>query len=220
MKALLLCAGRGERLRPLTDRRPKPLIEVGGRALVEHHLFALARAGVGEVIVNLAYKGRMIERTLGSGSRYGVTIRYSREGDVPLNSGGAVAHARSLLGRQPFLVVNSDIYTDYPLDTLVSQPVRAAHLVLVDNPEHNPEGDFALAGDEVSNRGAQTLTFAGIAVYHPDLAPPQSQPRFSIVPALRAAADRGDVSGEHYRGRWLDVGTPERLEQARQIAAS
>ena len=176
------------------------------------------RRDFSDVVVNLSYKGRMIESTLGTGSRYGLNIAYSREGRKPLDSGGAVAHARRLLGDEPFAVVNGDVFTDFPLATLRSRRVDAAHLVLVPSPPHNVDGDFGLEDGRVCNDAETRLTYAGIAVYHPMLADGASARRFSIVPALRKAAEQHRVTGERFDGLWIDVGTEERLAAARAAA--
>ncbi|NLB59287.1 MAG: nucleotidyltransferase family protein [Gammaproteobacteria bacterium] len=224
MKALIFAAGRGERMRPLTDTTPKPLLETGGRPLIAWHLERLAAAGITEVVVNTSWLAKQFPAALGDGSRWGLSIHYSSEGDVPLETGGGMWHARSVLGNDPFIAVNGDVWTDYDFGRLPRQPPGDAHLVLVDNPEHNPEGDFALAGDGiVRNDGAQRLTFAGIGVYRASLfddwrrvigdtpGSREDPPRFRLAPLLRAAIAEGQVTGEHHRGRWTDVGTPERL---------
>lgn len=226
MKAMLLAAGRGERLRPLTDHCPKPLIEVGGEPLAARLLGQLAAAGVEEVVVNLAWLGDRIRAALGDGSRFGVPIRYSPEPPGALETGGAIRAALGLLGPAPFLVVNGDLWTDYPFERLPPAPAGQAHLVLVDNPEHRPGGDFALEservrlpGDPSASPGAACLTFAGIGVYRPELFAGARPSRFALAPLLRAAIAAGAVSGEHYRGRWYDCGTPERLRAARRDCA-
>ena len=224
MKALIFAAGLGERMRPLTDTTPKPLLEAGGRPLIAWHLERLAAAGITEVVVNTSWLARQFPAALGDGSRWGLSIHYSSEGDVPLETGGGMWHARNVLGNDPFIAVNGDVWTDYDFARLPRQPPGDAHLVLVDNPEHNPEGDFALAGDGiVRNDGAQRLTFAGIGVYRASLfddwrrvigdtpGSREDPPRFRLAPLLRAAIAEGQVTGEHHRGRWTDVGTPERL---------
>ena len=211
-------------MRPLTDTTPKPLLEAGGRPLIAWHLERLAAAGIREVVVNTSWLARQFPAALGDGSRWGLSIHYSSEGDVPLETGGGMWHARNVLGNDPFIAVNGDVWTDYDFARLPRQPPGDAHLVLVDNPEHNPEGDFALAGDGiVRNDGAQRLTFAGIGVYRASLfddwrrvigdtpGSREDPPRFRLAPLLRAAIAEGQVTGEHHRGRWTDVGTPERL---------
>jgi len=216
-KVMLLAAGRGERMRPLTDHTPKALLKAGGCPLIEHHLRRLGGAGFTDIIVNHAYLGGQIEAALGDGRRYGVDITYSAEGPRGLETGGGIFHALALLGDAPFIVVNADVFTDYPFERLTHRlngPL--AHLILVDNPPHHPGGDFALQGERVLNHGAARYTFSGIGVYHPDLfraGPPGAYP---LAPLLRRACDQGQISGEHYSGDWVDVGTPDRLQQLDQ----
>jgi MurNAc alpha-1-phosphate uridylyltransferase len=208
--AMILAAGRGERMRPLTDHTPKPLLEAGGRPLIGHHLAALARAGVREVVVNHAHLGAQIEQALGDGAAYGLRIRYSPE-EVALETGGGIFRALPLLGPDPFIVVNGDVWTDFDPARLRLADADLAHLVLVDNPAHHPAGDFVLAGDRVREDGGPRLTFSGVGVYRPALFDGCAPGRFPLAPLLRAAIAVGRVSGEHHRGRWVDVGTPERL---------
>lgn len=211
MKAMILAAGRGERMRPLTDETPKPLLPVGGRPLIEHHLLALAQAGIGEVVINHAHLGERIEAALGDGSSYGLSIQYSPEGTA-LDTAGGIKHALPLLGDAPFIVVNGDVWTDYPFHRLPARPAGLAHLVLVDNPEANPEGDFVLEGTHVRDGHGPRLTFSGIGVYHPALFDETPAGAFPLAPLLRRAMVAMAVTGEHYSGRWVDVGTPERLQ--------
>ncbi len=219
MRAMILAAGRGERLRPITDRLPKPLVPVGGRPLIEHHLHALARAGFREVVVNLAHLGAQIRASLGDGARFGLVIRYSDEGGRGLETGGGIHRALPLLGDEPFLVVNADIYTDYPFAPPPLAEGDLAHLVLVDNPTHHPRGDFRLdENGRVHAHGGPRLTFAGIGVYRPELFRRCQGGAFPLAPLLREAMAAGRVSGEHYCGRWVDVGTRERLEEANRLA--
>jgi len=208
--AMILAAGRGERMRPLTDHTPKPLLEAGGRPLIGHHLAALARAGVREVVVNHAHLGAQIESALGDGGAYGLRIRYSPE-EVALETGGGIFRALPLLGPDPFIVVNGDVWTDFDLARLRLAGTDLAHLVLVHNPPHHAAGDFVLDGDRVRDGGGPRLTFSGIGVYRPALFDGCAPGRFPVAPLLRAAMAAGRVSGEHHRGRWVDVGTPERL---------
>lgn len=211
---MLLAAGRGERMRPLTDHTPKALLKVGGQTLIEHHLRRLGAAGLTDVIVNHAYLGGQIEAALGDGRRYGVTITYSAEGPRGLETGGGIFHALSLLGTAPFIVVNADVYTDYPFERLARPLERSlAHLVMVDNPPHHPGGDFALQGERAVNHGRPQLTFSGIGLYHPDLFRAGGPGAYPLAPILRRACDEGAVTGEHYQGDWVDVGTPERLKR-------
>lgn len=214
MKAMILAAGRGVRMRPLTDTTPKSLLAVGGKPLIVWQLEKLARAGISEVVINHAHLGHMIEAALGDGSRFGVSIRYSPEREA-LETAGGVALALPLLGRQPFLLVNADIYVDYDFSGLVGLDLHdhLAHLVLVDNPSEHPRGDFALVAERVRETGERLLTFSGIGVYAPRLfggiAPGT---KAALAPLLRQAMAAERVSGEHYRGRWHDIGTAGRLQ--------
>ncbi len=217
MKAMILAAGRGERMRPLTDATPKALLKVGGKYLIEYHLLALAAAGIREVVINYAHLGEQFEPALGDGSRYGVSITYSPEGESGLETGGGIFNALPLLGEDPFMVINADIWIDYPFQNLLQHPSGQAHLVLVPNPSQHPQGDFALQGDRVLAQGLSEaevcLTFSGIGVYHPALFAQCQAGTFPLAPLLRTAMQKGQVSGEHYKGSWFDVGTPERLQQ-------
>ena len=208
MKVLLLAAGRGERMRPLTDDLPKPLIEVAGKPLIVHLIERLVAGGLRELVVNHAWHGARIEAALGDGARFGAHIVYSPEPPGALETGGAMRRALALLGAGPFIAVNADLWTDFAFAALPRDPSGLAHLVLVDNPPHHARGDFALdAGGRVHNDGPARLTFAGIGVYRPELVADRADGRFSVVPLLRAACDAGRVSGEHFRGEWCDVGT-------------
>lgn len=211
MKAMILAAGRGERMRPLTDSTPKPLLRAGDRALIEYHIEALAQAGIRELVINHAHLGDQIEAYLGDGSRYGVSIAYSVE-ETALETGGGIFQALPLLGEGPFLVVNGDVWTDYSFGHLLEQPVDLAHLVLVDNPRHHERGDFVLAGGRVHDREGARLTFSGIGLYRAELFTGCTPGAFKLAPLLREAMAAGRVSGEHYRGQWLDIGTPQRLQ--------
>jgi len=213
--AMILAAGRGERMRPLTDRTPKPLLPVAGKPLIEYHLEALAAAGVEEVVINLSWLGEQIPPALGQGERWGLRIRYSHEGPVALETAGGIRRALDLLGDGPFLVINGDVWTDYPLARL-SEPEGLAHLVLVDNPPHHEQGDFVLDGGAVRAGDGVKLTFSGIGVYRPQLFAGLPDGPAKLAPILREAMARGAVSGEHYRGRWIDVGTPARLAELDQ----
>lgn len=219
MKAMILAAGRGERLRPLTDRLPKPLIEAGGKPLIVWHLERLARAGVAEVVINLAHLGGMVREAVGDGDRFGLAIHYSDEPPGALETGGGILAALPLLGDEPFLVVNGDCWTDLDPGTLSLSARDLAHLALVDNPAHNPSGDFALAAGRVRNTGSPMLTYAGVAVLHPDLFRDCRPGCFPLAPLLRQAADAGRAGGTHHAGTWFDVGTPERLEALRAYLA-
>jgi len=221
MKAMILAAGLGTRMRPLTDHCPKPLLDVAGKPLIVRHIERLAAAGFRELVINTAHLGQMIEEALGDGATWGVHIQYSRE-PQPLETAGGILKALPLLGDAPFLVINGDIWTDFPLATL-QQGLPAdvlAHLVLVDNPDHHPQGDFALCNGRVQPRSAaQGLTFSGLSVLSPALFAAwltRAGEAFPLREVLLPAMQRGAVCGEHYKGYWLDVGTPQRLEQLAQ----
>jgi N-acetyl-alpha-D-muramate 1-phosphate uridylyltransferase len=223
MKALVLAAGLGERMRPLTNTTPKPLLIAGGKPLILWHLEKLAAIGVSDVVVNTSWLADQFPQQLGDGSRWGLRLHYSYEGATPLETGGGMCNALTLLGDGPFLALNGDIWTDYDFGRLPREPRGDAHLVLVDNPPQHPHGDFALHDGLVASEGEPRLTFAGIGLYRPALfdgwrdiignAPGVDElpPRFKLAPLLRAAMARGAVTGEHHRGRWTDVGTPARL---------
>ncbi len=225
MKALVFAAGLGERMRPLTDHTPKPLLEAGGRPLIAWHLQKLAAIGVRDVVLNTSWLAPRFPEVLGDGARWGLRLRYAHEGDTPLETGGGMLHALPLLGEAPFIAVNGDIWTDFDFARLPREPAGDAHLVLVDNPDHHPEGDFVLDADgRLHAEGGPRLTFAGIGVYRPSLfegwrsavgdAPGANEepPRFRLAPVLRAAMARGRIEGRHHAGRWTDVGTPQRLD--------
>jgi MurNAc alpha-1-phosphate uridylyltransferase len=210
---MILAAGRGERMRPLTDHTPKPLLPVAGKPLIVWHIERLALAGIRELVINHAHLGHLIEQALGDGGRWGVRIRYSPEGEGrALETGGGIYKALPLLGEQPFLVVNGDIWCDVDYADLALDGEDLAHLVLVANPAHNPGGDFHLdAAGQVHADGQPRLTFSGIGVYAPALFDGCSPGAFPLAPLLRAAMAAGRVSGRRHEGRWVDVGTPQRL---------
>jgi N-acetyl-alpha-D-muramate 1-phosphate uridylyltransferase len=242
MKALIFAAGLGERMRPLTDNTPKPLLAVGGKPLIVWHLEKLAAIGIRDVVINTSWLAKQFPETLGDGSAFGLHLAYTYEGPTPLETGGGMWHALPLLGREriseePFIAINGDIWTDYDFAKLPREPKGDAHLVMVDNPEHNPRGDFTLLRNGQLSSGTphpediaatgdagMRLTFAGIGVYRPSLfddwrrivgdAPGarEKQPRFKLAPLLRAAMGRGAVTGERHSSHWTDVGTPDRLE--------
>ncbi|TXH65585.1 MAG: nucleotidyltransferase family protein [Lysobacteraceae bacterium] len=238
MKALILAAGLGERMRPLTDTTAKPLLRVGGKPLIAWHLEKLAAIGVREVVINTSWHAEQFPQILGDGARWGLRLHYSFEGPTPLETGGGIWHALRLLGGKPFLAVNGDIWTDFDFARLPREPRGEAHLILIDNPAHNPNGDFTLmhtggavqssppSAEDIARLGdpGRRLTFAGIGIYRPSLfsdwrqiigdAPGahETPPRFKLAPLLRAAMAMHAVTGEHHRGKWTDVGTPKRLE--------
>ncbi|MEH6470089.1 MAG: nucleotidyltransferase family protein [Halopseudomonas sp.] len=213
MKAMILAAGLGTRMRPLTDHCPKPLLVVAGKPLIVHHFERLAQAGIDQLVVNVSHLAERIEAEIGDGSRWGVSIQYSREAE-PLETAGGLLQALPLLREaddRPFLVVNGDVWCDYPFACLPTVITGQAHLLLVDNPAHHPQGDFGLCQEIVSADAQTKLTFSGISLLRPSLfdrCSPGAQP---LAPLLYQAIDRGLVTGEHYRGSWVDVGTPQRL---------
>ena len=220
MRAMILAAGRGQRMRPLTDNTPKPLLKVGGKALIEWHIERLAKAGFKELVINHAYLGEQIEDALGDGARWDIEIHYSAE-KIALETAGGIANALHLLGESPFLVVNGDVFTEINFSNLQLTDASLAHLVLVSNPSQHPQGDFALNGREVKLQGKSMLTFSGVGVYHPDLFKDvvRGKPA-KLAPLLKTAMERGLVSGEHYQGVWHDIGTPERLEKINTMLLS
>lgn len=227
MKALIFAAGLGERMRPLTDHTPKPLLVAGGVRLIEWHLQRLAALGIGEVVINTSWLAEQFPQQLGDGQRWGLQISYLFEGETPLETGGGMLNALPTLGTAPFLAVNGDIWSDFDFARLPREPEGDAHLVMVDNPAHHPQGDFVLdhAGRLHAPAQGDRLTFAGIGIYRPVLlrdwrgiigaaaGSDASPPRFRILPLLKAAMARGAISAEHHQGRWTDVGSPQRLQQ-------
>lgn len=223
MDVLILAAGRGERMRPLTDRTPKPLLSAGGTTLIERQVEHLVAAGHDRLVINLAHLGGQIAATLGDGSRYGAHITYSPEPPGALDTGGGIVQALEFLRGDCFAVVNADIWTDFPYREMPPAIRGAAWLVLVENPPHNPQGDFRLHHGLVQPAqppGRRTLTFAGIGVYRRSLFDGCVPGRYPLLPILSAAVARGDVEGLHYRGAWTDIGTPERLEALRSAVTA
>lgn len=230
LSAMILAAGRGERMRPLTDHRPKPLLQAGGAPLIVWHLRRLAAAGIREIVINHAHLGYMIEAELADGRQWGLNIRYSAETEA-LETAGGIVKALPLLGAEPFLVINGDVFTDWPLTrahTLRQQMQYAglrAWCVLIDNPEHNPQGDFGLHSGLLQNTSARRFTYAGIGLFDPSLfAGCVAGEKAKLAPLLRAAADQRRAGAEHFGGQWVDVGTPQRLAELdqtlRQAASS
>lgn len=212
MKALLFAAGRGERMRPLTDTTPKPLLRAGGRMLIEYHLDKLAAAGIRDVVVNTAWLAEQFPAALGDGSRYGLRIRYSHEGPAPLETGGGMLHALPLLGTAPFLAVSADIVTDFDYARLPAEPDGLAHLVMVPNPDFHPGGDFWLEGRRFNDAGlGEHLTFGNIGVYRPELVAAEAPGIFKLAPLLARAIRAGRLRGERYDGYWRNLGTPAQL---------
>lgn len=220
MKAMILAAGRGERLLPLTERLPKPLIPIGGAPLIEHQLRWLQRAGIADVVINLHHLGERIAAALGDGSDIGVRIAYSRE-ETLLDTGGGVRAALPLLGDEPFLLLNGDIWTNYPFRELIGCQPAAAHIVLTPRPDHRPQGDFALDGERARHHGDQRddLVFCGIAVIHPMLFAKAPAGPFNIARELYfAAAAAGHLTGQRFDGAWFDIGSHDQLKAARRFA--
>jgi len=225
MIALILAAGLGERMRPLANTTPKPLLQAGGKPLIVWHLEKLAEIGVRDVVINTSWLAQQFPATLGDGARWGLRLHYSYEGDTPLETGGGMWNALPMLGDSAFIAVNGDIWTDYDFACLPRDLQGDAHLVLIDNPPQHSRGDFALHDGRVASDGEEQFTFAGIGVYRPRLfndwrkvigdraGADANPPRFPLAPLLRSAMARDTVTGEHHRGRWTDVGTPERLAQ-------
>jgi len=213
MIAMILAAGRGERLRPLTDRIPKSLVEVRGESLLERHLANVHAAGIRSVVINLGWLGEQIVERVGSGARFGLDVIYSQEGDNVLETGGGIHKALPLLGPDPFLVVNADVCTDMPVPREPLAAGHLGHLVMVPTPDYRSHGDFNLDGGLVRNSERPSLTFSGIAIYRPEFFDGCKPGRFPLAPMLRAAADRGQLAGSLYEGFWADVGTPERLAE-------
>ena len=214
MKAMILAAGRGERLRPLTDTLPKPLIQIGKHRLIEYHLTRLAKNGFQEVIINLSHLGSVIEETIGDGHRYGLNIRYSQEGEERMNTGGGIANALPLLGDDPFLVVNADIYCEYEYRSIELPQNADMHLIMVDNPKHNADGDFTYLDNKLINTSSTRLTFSGIGYYRPALFHERNG-KFPLADLIHEVITKDRCSAEHYIGYWSDVGTIERLNETK-----
>jgi len=216
MRAMILAAGRGERLRPHTDITPKPLIQVGKHRLIEYHLLNLTKAGIKDVVINISWLADQIRETLGDGSNYSLDIIYSDEGEEALETAGGIINAMPHLGDKPFIVINGDIWCDYDLSTLTNRtPEHEAHLVLVKNPEHNTEGDFALENGLIRNSGEHKLTYSGIGLYTPAFFAGIQPGKKALAPILRKKSEDNKISGEIYNGEWVDIGTIERLAQLR-----
>lgn len=221
MKAMILAAGLGNRMRPLTDHLPKPLLPAGGKPLIEYHLDNIARAGIREVIINLAYLGDKIRAHLGDGKQFGLHIQYSEEPE-PLETGGALFHALSLLGDEPFLLVNGDVWCDIEFAQFIQSPLQEnqlGKLLLVPNPDFHPLGDFALDGaglllEDTDKTHPHRFTFGGVSILKPELIAryPHLRQKFPLVEVLRLAISNKHLAGQVYRGHWSDVGTPERLQ--------
>jgi N-acetyl-alpha-D-muramate 1-phosphate uridylyltransferase len=212
MKAMILAAGFGSRLRPLTETTPKPLLQVGGKPLLQYHLQRLATAGITDIVINISWLAEQIEDYFGDGSHFGVSIDWSREAQ-PLETGGGIANALPLLGSEPFLLINGDVWTDFPLHSISLDQDADAHLVMVANPEHNPSGDFAVANSLVSYDAGPKYTFSGISLFRPQLFAGFKEGCFPLRDVMRPAILAGRVTGSVYTGQWWDIGTVERLTQ-------
>lgn len=215
MKAMILAAGLGERMQPLTFTTPKPLLKAGGKCLIEYSIEKLARAGITDIVINLAHLAEQIPAHLGDGERYSVNISYSPEPDGPYETAGGIIHALPLLGDEPFIIVNGDIWTDYPFEQLLTWNFdkQLCHLVLVNNPQHHPTGDFSLSADKLSQQGSEKYTYSGIGLYHPRLFSDLNVQKMALKPLLLEAISQGKATGEYYQGQWSDIGTVERLQQ-------
>ena len=220
-RAMIFAAGRGERMRPLSDATPKPLLRVGGKRLIEHHLEKLAAAGVSEIVINTSHLAEQFPAALGDGARWGVRIRYSYEGEKPLETGGGIRHALPLLGEEPFIGVAADIVSDYDYARLPAEPAGLAHLVMVPNPAFHPRGDFSLDGSRLNEVNVgEKLTFSSIAVYRPELVAGETEKYFKLLPLFQRAMRDGRLSGERFDGFWANVGTPDQLASLRHPGES
>lgn len=215
--AMIFAAGRGERMRPLSDATPKPLLRVGGKMLIEHHLEKLAAIGVRDVVVNTSHLAEQFPAALGDGSRWSLRIRYSYEGERPLETGGGIKHALPLLGDAPFIGVAADVVSDYDYAKLPAEPQGLAHLVMVPNPAFHPRGDFFLDGSRLNEEGVgEKLTFSSIGVYRPELVASETTTYFKLLPLYQRAMRDGKLSGERFDGFWTNIGTPEQLREVEQ----
>lgn len=209
---MLLAAGLGERLRPITDKTPKPLIEIAGKPIIVHHLERLKSSGFNHIIINTSHLGEMIKQHLGDGTQFGLRIEYSHE-VAPLETAGGIINALPLLGKKPFLVINADIWCEHKLSFANLSRDKLAHLVLVENPTHNTDGDFSYEFGRIYNHGKSRLTFSGIGLYDPKLFSNLAAEKLALAPILRAAIDEELVSAEYFTGKWFDIGTQERLAE-------
>jgi MurNAc alpha-1-phosphate uridylyltransferase len=217
-RALIFAAGRGERMRPLSDATPKPLLRVNGKMLIEHHLEKLAAIGIDEVVINTSHLAEQFPAALGDGARWGLRIHYSYEGPQPLETGGGIKHALPLLGAAPFIAVSADIVSDYDYARLPAEPAGLAHLVMVPNPDFHPRGDFWLDGGRLNEDGAgERLTFGNIGVYRPELVAGETGTHFKLLPMYQRAMREGRLGGERHHGYWRNIGTPQQLAE---LAAS
>ncbi len=220
MQAMILAAGRGERMMPLSLHTPKPLLQVGGKPLLQYHIESLVAASVDKIVINTGRLGEMIQAWFREGDSFGVHIHYSHEGDEPLGTGGGIRKALPLLGDAPFILVNGDIWTDFDYRSLPAYPGGLAHLIMVDNPPHNSGGDFALKDGLLSTTGQTLQTYSGIGVYDPQIFSGTDPQLFSLVPLLKQAMLNQQVRGQYFKGRWFDIGTPERLIRLDSLLAT
>lgn len=220
-RAMIFAAGRGERMRPLTDATPKPLLQAGGRMLIEHHLDKLAAAGIDEVVINISHLAAQFPARLGDGARWNLRIVYSDEGAQALETGGGFKHALPLLGSAPFIAVSADIVSDFDYARLPREPEGLAHLVMVPNPDFHPRGDFWLDGAQLNEDGrGERLTFANIGVYRPELVAGETATHFKLLPAYRRAIQQGRLSGERHDDFWCNIGTPQQLDELDRALAA
>ncbi len=216
-RAMIFAAGRGERMRPVTDATPKPLLRIGGRRLIEHHIEKLAAIGVREIVINTSHLAEQFPAALGDGGRWGVRIHYSYEGEKPLETGGGIKHALPLLGDAPFIGVAADIVSDYDYADLPAEPDGLAHLVMVPNPTFHPRGDFFLDGERLNEEGVgEKLTFSSIGVYRPEFVAGETATYFKLLPLYQRAMREQKLSGERFDGFWMNIGTPEQMREADQ----
>ncbi len=209
---MILAAGRGERMRPLTDSTPKPLLQAGKKPIIQHTIEQLVSSGYSEIVINIAHLGQQIIETLGSGKQFGASITYSDEGENALETAGGIINALPILGKEPFLVVNGDIASNYDFSQLTNKSFKLAHLVLIPNPAHHPEGDFHLTSNGITRvEGNPSLTYSGIGLFNPVLFSQIPTGKIKLAPLLRKAMTQNKVTGEKFKGFWLDIGTPERL---------
>ena len=213
MIAMILAAGRGERMRPLTDTVPKSLLEIADKPLIVYQIESLVLAGVKKIVINTGHLGELIRERLGDGQEFGVQIHYSDEGKEPLETAGGIVKALPLLGEAPFIVTNADIFTDFDYRSLPKQLDSDAHLVMVNNPPHNPRGDFAYDNGRILADGSEKLTYSGIGLYHPCFFKDCNPGRYPLAPLLQQSAQGKGLSGQHFLGYWNDIGTPERLKE-------
>ena len=220
MQAMILAAGKGERMMPLSLHTPKPLLQVGGKPLLQYHIESLVAASVDKIVINTGRLGEKIQAWFRDGDSFGVHIHYSHEGDEPLGTGGGIRKALPLLGDAPFILVNGDIWTEFDYRNLPAHPGGLAHLIMVDNPPHNSGGDFALKDGLLSTAGQTLHTYSGIGVYDPQIFSGTDSRLFSLVPLLKQAMLNQQVSGQYFKGKWFDIGTPERLIQLDRLLAT